>query len=362
MAKRLSSVYRPGAAHDDWVKVRSWNRQEFVVGGWEHGEGGRSGGIGSLLLGVYEGPGLSTPARSAPGSPRRALREHGETAATVRGGTSPFVAMPPDVRGRPITWVRPEVVVEVEFAEWTVDGRLRFASFQGVRTDKRPRRSSVSGSTVAVEVDGRDAASVQFGQGAVPGGRAHQGRDHHLLHGGGAVAAAAPRGRALTRKRYPNGVDGPFFFEKNAPRGTPDWVRTGAAAGARAARRTATRSTTSSSRSWPPWSGWPTWPRWSCTLHSGRSARAAACTARTSWCSTSTRAPRPRSASAARSRCCCGRRWRPTVSTPVAEDQRQQGPAGVRGDRRAPSDTVERVRARAGQGLESEHPKLVVRG
>ncbi len=52
--------------------------------------------------------------------------------------SSPFVAMPPDVRGRPITWVRPEVVVEVEFAEWTVDGRLRFASFQGVRTDKRP--------------------------------------------------------------------------------------------------------------------------------------------------------------------------------------------------------------------------------
>jgi bifunctional non-homologous end joining protein LigD len=53
-------------------------------------------------------------------------------------GASPFVSMPPDVRGRPITWVRPEVVVEVEFAEWTVDGRLRFASFQGVRTDKRP--------------------------------------------------------------------------------------------------------------------------------------------------------------------------------------------------------------------------------
>jgi bifunctional non-homologous end joining protein LigD len=51
---------------------------------------------------------------------------------------SPFESMPADVRGREITWVRPEVVVEVEFAEWTPDGRLRFASFQGVRTDKRP--------------------------------------------------------------------------------------------------------------------------------------------------------------------------------------------------------------------------------
>ena len=168
-------------------------------------------------------------------------------------------------------------------------------------------------------------------------------------------------GRPLTRKRYPNGVDGAFFFEKNAPARHAGLGPHRAAAGARAARRTATRSTTSSSRTWPPWSGWPTWPRWSCTLHSGRSARAAACTAPTSSCSTSTRAP-----PAAIVECCqvallLRERARGRRPHPGREDQRQQGPAGVRGGRpRPPSDARQRVRARAGREAGERAPGLVV--
>ena len=138
VAKRLSSVYRPGYRTQDWIKVRFSHRQEFVVGGWEHGEGGRSGGIGSLLLGVYDGADLIYTGQVGTGFSAAALRSMEKRLRPYVVDSSPFVAMPPDVRGRPITWVRPEVVVEVEFAEWTVDGRLRFASFQGVRTDKRP--------------------------------------------------------------------------------------------------------------------------------------------------------------------------------------------------------------------------------
>ena len=138
VAKRLSSVYRPGYRTQDWIKVRFSHRQEFVVGGWEHGEGGRTGGIGSLLLGVYEAGQLVYAGQVGTGFTAAALRSMEKRLRPYVVSTSPFVSMPPDVRGRPITWVRPEVVVEVEFAEWTVEGRLRFASFQGVRTDKRP--------------------------------------------------------------------------------------------------------------------------------------------------------------------------------------------------------------------------------
>lgn len=139
VAKRLSSVYRPGARTGEWVKVRFGRRQEFVVGGWEHGEGGRSGGIGSLLLGVYEPDGRFVyVGQVGTGFSAGALRQMGDRLAPTAVDRSPFAAMPADVRGRPITWVRPEVVVEVEFAEWTPEGRLRFASFQGVRTDKEP--------------------------------------------------------------------------------------------------------------------------------------------------------------------------------------------------------------------------------
>jgi bifunctional non-homologous end joining protein LigD len=139
LAKRLSSVYRPGARTNDWIKVRFSHRQEFVVGGWEHGEGGRSGGIGALLLGVYEGESLVYAGQVGTGFTAAALRNMEKLLRPSVVDSSPFAAMPPDVRGRQITWVRPEVVVEVEFAEWTVEGRLRFASFQGIRTDKRPR-------------------------------------------------------------------------------------------------------------------------------------------------------------------------------------------------------------------------------
>jgi bifunctional non-homologous end joining protein LigD len=138
VAKRLSSVYRPGARTLDWIKVRFGRRQEFVVGGWEHGEGGRSGGIGSLLLGVYDGPSLVYAGQVGTGFTGAGLRSMEKRLRPDVVPVSPFAAMPPDVRGRPITWVRPRVVVEVEFAEWTPDGRLRFASFQGIRTDKRP--------------------------------------------------------------------------------------------------------------------------------------------------------------------------------------------------------------------------------
>lgn len=138
LAKRLSSVYRPGTRTAEWVKVRYSKRQEFVVGGWEHGEGGRSGGIGSLLLGVYSDGRFVYAGQVGTGFSAAALRAMEKRLRPMIVNSMPFDALPPDVRGRQITWVRPEVVVEVEFAEWTPDGRLRFASFQGVRTDKEP--------------------------------------------------------------------------------------------------------------------------------------------------------------------------------------------------------------------------------
>lgn len=139
VAKRLASAYRPGVRTGEWVKVRFGRRQEFVVGGWEHGEGGRSGGIGSLLLGVYDQDGRFVySGQVGTGFSASALRAMQKRLTPYATDRSPFESVPPDVRGRLITWVLPRVVVEVEFAEWTPDGRLRFASFQGVRTDKEP--------------------------------------------------------------------------------------------------------------------------------------------------------------------------------------------------------------------------------
>ena len=159
VAKRLDSLYRPGLRSREWVKIRFGHRQEFVVGGWEHGEGNRAGSIGSLLLGYYRvGPAPDRP--GAPGDSGGAGDGGGDLVyagqvgtgftaevlvqtrrrlAPLARGTSPFESVPAEVRGRPVTWVEPQLVVEVEFAEWTPEGRLRFASYQGLRSDKDPR-------------------------------------------------------------------------------------------------------------------------------------------------------------------------------------------------------------------------------
>jgi bifunctional non-homologous end joining protein LigD len=145
VAKRLTAPYRPGTRSTDWVKVRRAHRQEFVVGGWEAGEGGRAGGVGALLLGYYDPPGageqgeLVYAGQVGSGFTGRTLTEMSRRLAPLTRRAPPFAAVPPDVRGRVITWVEPVLVVEVEFAEWTPDGRLRFAVFQGVRADKDPR-------------------------------------------------------------------------------------------------------------------------------------------------------------------------------------------------------------------------------
>ncbi|MEN3361202.1 MAG: bifunctional non-ous end joining protein LigD [Mycobacteriales bacterium] len=140
VAKRLAAPYRPGARTPDWIKVRIGTRQEFVVGGWEAGEGGRASSVGSLLLGYYDDAGaLRYAGQVGTGFTARTLAEMTRRLAPLRRPSTPFADMPTDVRGRPMTWVEPEIVVEVEFAEWTPDGRLRFASFQGERDDKDPR-------------------------------------------------------------------------------------------------------------------------------------------------------------------------------------------------------------------------------
>jgi bifunctional non-homologous end joining protein LigD len=140
VAKRLTSAYRPGARSNDWIKVKFGRRQEFVVGGWEHGEGVRANKIGSLLLGTYDdGGNLVYAGQVGTGFTDAALTRIGRRLGPLSQLWPPFLLVPPDVRGREITWVTPEVVVDVEFAEWTPDGRLRFASFQGERNDKDPR-------------------------------------------------------------------------------------------------------------------------------------------------------------------------------------------------------------------------------
>jgi bifunctional non-homologous end joining protein LigD len=265
VAKKAKSLYT-GRRTGDWVKIKCQRRQEFVIGGYTDPQGSR-GHFGALHLGVYGGP---------PESPRLVyVSKVGTgfdeaTLETIMGrlrplarATSPFEAgtIP---TGRGHHWVEPRLVCEVRFTDWTDDGGLRHPTFIGLREDKKPQ----------------DCRRERSEQPEMPGPP-----EHPVLIGGerapllpqpppplsntGAPASSAPpaspdkrlqptnvkkvfwpaegytkgdliayyervaplmlpylRDRPLVLTRYPDGITGKSFYQKDAPEFAPAWVRT----------------------------------------------------------------------------------------------------------------------------------------
>jgi len=133
MSKRADRPWVPGRTRD-WQKIKCLARQEFVVGGWTDPAGSRAG-FGALLVGVQDGGALRYAGRVGTGFTESTLAEIHARLETLSADTAPF-ADPPKEAG--VHWVRPELVVEVAFREWTRDGVLRQPSFKGLREDKAP--------------------------------------------------------------------------------------------------------------------------------------------------------------------------------------------------------------------------------
>jgi bifunctional non-homologous end joining protein LigD len=136
MAKRLDSTYQPGKRTDAWRKVKNIRRQEMVVGGWTAGEGARAGHLGSLLVGYYDDTGLRYAGHVGTGFTQKTLLDLEKTLKPLARKDSPFADKVPTAYAKKSTYVEPELVAEVEFTEWTRDGKLRHPSYKGLRYDK----------------------------------------------------------------------------------------------------------------------------------------------------------------------------------------------------------------------------------
>jgi bifunctional non-homologous end joining protein LigD len=141
VAKRWDSTYQPGRRSKSWIKDKNWNTQEIVIGGWKEGTGGRTSAIGSLLMGIPADGGqngLDYVGRVGTGFTERELAQLKQTLAPLTTDESPFTARLPTQDAKNVTYVKPELVGEVRYGEWTGDGRLRHPSWRGLRPDKRP--------------------------------------------------------------------------------------------------------------------------------------------------------------------------------------------------------------------------------
>lgn len=135
VVKDPSSTYRRDIRSESWLKVKITRTQEVVIGAIRPGHGGRSGSIGSLLLGIPGDDGLQYAGRVGSGFSDATLRKLDQALTPLRTDVNPFVGIP-TADASDALWVRPELVGEVEFAEFTPDGILRHSRWRGLRPDK----------------------------------------------------------------------------------------------------------------------------------------------------------------------------------------------------------------------------------
>jgi len=188
MAKRAAGRYQPGKRTADWLKLKVKQRLEAVVAGYTRGLGGRAKTFGALLLGVYEErERLQYIGHCGGGFTDKELRRVYALLRQRVQPTCPFPTLPPS--NEPATWVRPDLVVEVEYGGWTADGLLRFPVYKGLRDDKPAREVKLERPVPAAQLVGTGNK-----------GRGNEGTAPRRPPGP-ATAATAPR--ASGRKKHP---------------------------------------------------------------------------------------------------------------------------------------------------------------
>jgi bifunctional non-homologous end joining protein LigD len=254
IAKRADSRYT-GRRSADWIKIKCLRRQEFVIGGYAEPRGGDRR-FGALHVGVYDGGRLRHVTRVGSGFDRVLQDRLWQELQPLRRAGSPFGPSTPAGRGN--HWVEPRLVCEVRFTEWTADGGLRHPIFIGLRTDRRPeeieregeveREPGPQGTPDAPGAGGgEDAARPPAGNRGSPVAPDAGRREVRLSNlrkvfwpddgytKGDLVAyydTVAPlmlrylRDRPVVLTRYPDGIQGKSFFQKDAPVFVPGWMRT----------------------------------------------------------------------------------------------------------------------------------------
>ena len=239
VAKLKASEYQP-ARSKYWIKIKTQQTDHFVVGGFTPPEGSRKH-FGALLLGLYDGDDLIFVGRAGGGFDDRGLAQAAKELDPLITKKMPFKNIPPEVRKS--TWVHPKLVCEVKFGEWTSDKKLRAPVFQGFRDDVDPKdcrlRDSVPETALKLETTEPNEDPVADSRPA-PRKIEFTNLDKIFWPEDGYTKGdlieyydrISPyliphlQDRPLVFERFPNGIHGESFYQKDAPDYTPSWIRT----------------------------------------------------------------------------------------------------------------------------------------
>lgn len=224
IAKKKESTYRSGRGKD-WLKIKGHNRQEVVIGGFTEPRGSRSK-FGALLVGVYDQGDLIYSGHVGGGFDEKMLKDIHKKLEKLVTKKCPFLT--PPVPNMPVQWVKPQLVCEVKFSEWTGDHIMRQPIFEGLRVDKKPKEV-VKETPQEEEKKGKAKPKYSF--------ITHPDKIYWPDDGitkGELLAyydSIAPyilpylKNRPLMMHRFPDGIEGNQFYQKNVEK-FPDFVET----------------------------------------------------------------------------------------------------------------------------------------
>jgi len=229
VAKRADSRYRPGRRSADWHKLKLRRTQEVVVVGYTRGQGRRAQGFGALVVAVHDAGGLRWAGNVGTGFTDDEIERLRGLLKPLERKVSPLVETPtmPRVRRSDVVWVEPRLVAEVEFAEWTREGRLRSPVYLRLREDKHAsdvRRERASVPSV-LKRGRRELRLSNLDKPFWPDEGITKGDLIAYYRDVATVLVPHLRGRPFTMKRYPDGWQGKNFFQKQSPSHMPSWIR-----------------------------------------------------------------------------------------------------------------------------------------
>jgi len=239
IGKQANAPYT-GKRSSSWIKLKCQRRQEFVIAGYTEPQGSRKF-FGALLLGVYEDGKLRYAGRVGTGFDRSSLHATYQQLVSLEQTSSPFTHMPAGVRRAGIHWVKPQLVAEIAFAEWTQDGLVRQAVFHGLRVDKPATEISRENAVSTPSNGKKNIKPATHGKSATPATKADNDRIRNikithpervidpstglskldLVRYYDAVAEhILPwlKNRPVYLLRCPEGIDGEHFFQKHINR------------------------------------------------------------------------------------------------------------------------------------------------